>query len=54
MRPSAETQAKANERGIEGVFESFDAEGGTKFRLTVLARMSRKLMEQIEDQTAEE
>ena len=54
LRPSAETQAKAIERGIDGVFESFDAEGGTEFHLAVLARISHELIKQIEEQTEKE
>lgn len=52
LRPSAETQAKEIEREIEGVFESFDVNGDTELRLAVLARLSRKLIEQLEEKTA--
>ena len=52
--PTAEEQAKYIEREVEGVFDTYDADGDAELRLAVLARISRKLMEQIEDQTAKE
>ena len=48
VRPSSETQAKEIQSEIEGVFDAFDAEGDTELRLAVLARISQKLMDQIE------
>ena len=46
--PSAETRAKEIQREIESVLDSFDSEGDTELRLAVLARISQKLMDQIE------
>ena len=48
VRPSAEIQAKEIQREIEGVLDAFDAKGDTELRLAVLARISQKLMDQIE------
>ena len=50
--PSAETQAKEIQREIEDVLDAFDAAGDAELRLAVLTRISQKLMEQIEEQTA--
>ena len=46
---TAEVQAKNIERAIEDAFEYYGVEADTEFRLAVLARLSRKLMEQLED-----
>ncbi len=54
LPPTAEEQAKYIQREIEEVFDAYDADGDAELRLAVLARISRKLMEQIEDQTAKE
>ena len=48
VRPSAETQAKEIQREIEDVLDAFDAAGDAELRLAVLARISQKLMDQIE------
>lgn len=53
LPPTAEEQAKYIEREIEGVFDAHDADGNAELRLAVLARISQKLMEQIEDRTTE-
>ena len=50
LPPTSEEQAKYIEREIEGVFDSYDAEGNAELRLAVLARISQKLMQQIEEQ----
>lgn len=50
--PPAEEQAKYIEREIERVFDAHDADGNAELRLAVLARISRKLMEQLEEHTA--
>ena len=49
--PTAEQQAKYIEREIESVFDAYDADGDAELHLAVLARISRKLMEQIEERT---
>ena len=49
LHPIAETQAKAIEREIEQIFEFAGVAEDTELRLAVLARLSRKLMEQLED-----
>ena len=51
LPPDTEEQAKYIESEIEGVFDSYDAEGDAELRLAVLARISQKLMEQLENQT---
>ena len=51
--PDTEEQAKYIEREIEGVFDAYDAEGDAELRLAILARISQKLMQQIEEYTAE-
>ena len=53
LPPTAEEQAKYIEREIEDVFDAYDADGDAEFRLAVLTRISRNLMEQIEDRTTE-
>ena len=45
----AETQAKEIEHEIEQIFELAGVAEDTELRLAVLARLSRKLMEQLED-----
>lgn len=47
--PTAEMQAKEIEREIEQIFELAGVAEDTELRLAVLARLSRKLMEQPED-----
>ena len=47
--PTAEEQADKIERGIEEVFESAGVDGDPNFRLAILARLSQKLMEQLEE-----
>lgn len=54
IRPTAEEQAKIIEREIEGVFDAYDADEDAELCLAVLARISRKLMEQLEEHTAKE
>ena len=49
LPPTAETQAKAIEREIEQIFEFAGVAEDTELRLAVLARLSRKLMEQLEN-----
>ena len=52
--PTAEAQVDNIERGIEQVFESAGVDGDANFRLAILARLSQKLMEQLEDSVNEE
>ena len=54
MPPTAEVQIDNIESGIEEVFERFNVEGDANFRLAILARLSQKLMEQLEDSADEE
>ena len=49
MPPTAETQVEDIEREIEGVFEKFDVDGNANLRLAILARLSQRLMEQLEE-----
>ncbi len=49
LPPDTEEHAKYIEREIEGVFDAYDAEGDAELRLAVLARLSRKLIEQLEE-----
>ena len=49
LPPTAEMQAKEIEREIEQIFELAGVAEDTELRLAVLARLSRKLMEQPED-----
>ena len=49
LHPIAETQAKEIEHEIEQLFELAGVAEDTELRLAVLARLSRKLMEQLED-----
>ena len=46
---TAERQVNNIERGIEQVFEQFGMDGDANFRLAILARLSQKLMAQLED-----
>ena len=46
---TAEAQIDNIERGIEEVFKGFDVDGNVDLRLAILARLSQKLMEQLED-----
>ena len=43
---TAEEQANKIEYEIEQVFNKFDADGNSEFRLAVLARISQKLMQE--------
>ena len=52
--PTAEEQIDDIERGIEEVFESAGVDGNPNLRLAILARLSQKLMEQLEDSVDEE
>ena len=52
--PTAEVQIDNIERGIEEVFESAGVDGDPNLRLAILARLSQKLMEQLEDSANEE
>ena len=47
--PTAETQIDEIESGIEQVFKKFDVDGNVDLRLAILARLSQKLMEQLEE-----
>ena len=47
--PTAEAQIDNIERGIEQVFESAGVDGDANLRLAILARLSQRLMEQIEE-----
>ena len=47
--PTAEEQIDNIERGIEQVFESAGVDGDTNLRLAILARLSQRLMEQLEE-----
>ena len=47
--PTAEAQVDNIERGIEQVFESAGVDGDANLRLAILARLSQKLMEQLEE-----
>ncbi len=49
LPPTAEVKAKNIERAIERAFENYGVETDTELRLAVLARLSRKLMEQLEN-----
>ena len=49
LPPTAEAQADEIERAIEQVFESFGVDSNPELRLAVLARLSQKLMERLEE-----
>lgn len=46
LTPSVEDAADQIEREIEPIFNKFDVDGNTEFRLAVLARMTQKLMQE--------
>lgn len=52
--PTANVQIDDIERGIEEVFESAGMDGNPNLRLAILARLSQKLMEQLEDSVDED
>ena len=52
--PTAEAQIDNIERGIEQVFESAGVDGNVDLRLAILARLSQRLMAQLEDSANEE
>ena len=47
--PTAEAQIDNIERGLEQVFESAGVDGDANLRLAILARLSQRLMEQLEE-----
>ena len=47
--PTIEEQVDNIERGFEEVFKRFGVEGDTNLRLAILARLSQRLMEQLEE-----
>ena len=47
--PTAEEQIDNIERGIEQVFKRFGVDGDANLRLAILARLSQKLMKQLEE-----
>ena len=49
LPPTSEIKAKDIQNEIEDIFEIFDVESDTEFCLAVLARLSQKLIEQLED-----
>ena len=52
--PTAEEQIDNIERGIDQVFESAGVDGDANLRLAILARLSQRLMAQLEDSANEE
>ena len=46
---TAEAQLEDIERGIDEVFESAGVDGNPNLRLAILARLSQKLIEQLEE-----
>ena len=50
LTPSVEDAADKIEREIEPIFDKFDADRNTEFRLAVLARITQKLMQESEDE----
>ena len=50
VTPSVEDAADQIEREIEPIFDKFDADENTEFRLAVLARMTQKLMQKSENE----
>ena len=52
LTPSVEDAADKIEREIEPIFDKFDVDGNTEFRLAVLARITQKLMQEFEDEKA--
>ena len=51
---TAEARLEDIERGIEEVFESAGVDGNPNLRLAILARLSQRLMEQLDDSANEE
>ena len=49
VSPTAEAQIDNIERGFEEVFKEFGADGDPNLRLAILARLSQRLMEQLEE-----
>ena len=47
--PTAEAQIDNIERGFEEVFKEFGVDGDANLRLAILARLSQRLMEQLEE-----
>ena len=52
LTPSVEDAADKIEREIEPIFDKFDVDRNTEFRLAVLARITQKLMQESEDEKA--
>ena len=50
LTPSVEDTADKIEREIEPIFNKFDMDGNTEFRLAVLARITQKLMQESENE----
>ena len=50
LTPSVEDAVDKIEREIEPIFDKFDADENTEFRLAVLARMTQKLMQKSENE----
>ena len=48
LTPSVEDAANQIEHEIEPIFDQFDTDGNTEFRLAVLARITQKLMQESE------
>ena len=49
LTPSVEHAADKIEREIEPIFDKFDTDRNTEFRLAVLARITQKLMQEPEN-----
>ena len=49
LPPNSEPKAKDIQSEIEDIFETFDVESDTEFCLAVLARLSQKFIEQLDD-----
>ena len=50
LTPSVEDAADQIEREIEPIFDKFNADGNTEFRLAILARLTQKLMQKSENE----
>lgn len=50
LTPSVEDAANQIEHEIEPIFDKFDVDGNTEFRLAVLARITQKLMQESENE----
>ena len=50
LTPSVEDAADQIEHEIEPIFNKFDADGNTEFRIAVLARITQKLMQESENE----